>query len=439
MPVVSFSGLGSGIDIDTLVSGLVNASAGPRNVAQQRVSQTQAAVTAMSDIGTLLSDLKSAVDALDTASELSGFKGTSANTEALAISTTGAAKPGSYNVRVIALAQEQRTYSGTQTDANADLAQSGTLRLSQSGTDYDVTIEATDSLNDIAAKINATNAKLSASVFYDGSDYRLQLRGTETGVDGAFSISELSGVNLGLTAPDATKQAAQDAQIELDTFLISSKTNTVSGAIEGVSFDLKKMTSDSFRVSVTSDTDSMKKSLQTFVDKYNSVVNKIHSTAGFGDIKAQNTVLRADPTLRAITSGLSNQILSQAGLGGALDTFADLGIRLNNNGTLKIDDSKLGKALNENPDSFARALAGDTGSSGLMDKMSELLKGYTTFGSGLLSNSREALNARVKLYQDTVTREQLRLDTMSERLRKTLNAMDTKVSGYNNLASFVNF
>lgn len=439
MSVVSFSGLGSGIDIDSLVNGLVNASAGPRNVAQQRVNQTQAAVTAMSDIGTLLSDLKSAVDALDTASELSGFKGTSANADALAVATTGAAKPGSYNVRVLALAQEQRTYSGTQIDANADLAQSGTLRLSQNGTDYDVTIEATDSLNDIAAKINATNGKLSASVFYDGSAYRLQLRGTETGADGAFSVSELSGVDLGFSAPDATKQSAQNAQIELDTFVISSKTNTVSGAIEGVSFDLKKVTADSFRVSVTSDTESMKKSLQTFVDKYNAVVNKIHSTAGFGDIKAQNKVLRADPTLRAISSGLSNQILSQAGLGGALDTFADLGIRLNNNGTLKIDDAKLGKALTDNPDTFARALAGEGSSQGLMDKMSELLKGYTTFGTGLLSNSREALNARVKLYQDTVTREQLRLDTMSERLRKTMNAMDTKVSGYNNLASFVNF
>src|SRR5690606_11217642 len=124
-------------------------------------------------IGSLISELRSVVDSLDTASELSSFSGKSSNESALSLTTTSSARAGTYDVRVVSLLKEQRNYSATYAASDTALGESGSLRLTQGGTDYDVTIEATDSLSDIAAKINDSGANIKASLFYDGSTYRL--------------------------------------------------------------------------------------------------------------------------------------------------------------------------------------------------------------------------------------------------------------------------
>jgi len=428
--MVALSGLGgSGIDIEALVSGIANASKGNLSAATKRVSSSQAAVSALSGIGGLLSELKGVVDGLDTATELAGYAATSSNTSAVSLSSSGTARPGTYSVRIVSLASEQRTYSSAQASSSADLNQAGNFTITQGASNYVVAVTATDSLEDIATKINGLGGKLSASVFFDGTNNRLQIRSSQTGAANGFSIVEQGGVDLGLDDVGAIKQAAKDAELQIDTFTVTSSTNTIAGAIEGVTLNLQETTASAFTIAVKSNPAAMKTSLQSFVDKYNSVISRIHSVAGYGSTTASSAALKSDAALRTITGGLSNTMLTQ--VGGTMSTFADLGIKLNNNGTLKLDDAKLTASLNSNPEAFARALAGDSTGDGVMDIMSRLLKGYTDSGSGLVATRTEAFNARVKLYQATADREQARLDSMSARLRKSLQAMDTLVTGYN--------
>lgn len=435
MGAVTISGLGSGLDIDSLVSGLVAASNGGLTAANAKVSSAQAAVSTLSGIGTLLSDLKSVVDSLDTATELASYSATASNDKAATVTSSGSARAGSYGVKVVALAQEQRTYGSGQSSANLGLNQTGSLRLTQGGTDYDINIAAGDSLNNIASKINELGAKMSASVFFDGTSYRLQVRSTETGAANAFTATENGGVSLGLSAPGANKQVAQDAQVEIDSFLVTSGTNTIQGAIEGVTLNLKETTDAAFTVTVKSNPDAMKTSLKGFVEKYNAVIGRIHSVAGYGGSKGTSTALKGDSSLRAITDALSRTVIAQAGTGGSLNSLADIGIRLNNDGTLKLDETKMGEALDKNPDGFAKVLAGTDTQSGVMDVMRDLLKGFTTVGNGILTVRTEGLNSQIKLFQAQADREQKRLDTMETQLRKQLNAMDASVSTWKNSMS----
>jgi len=428
---ITFSGLGSGLDIDSIVTGLVGASSSQLRNANNRVSSAQAAISTLSGVGSLLSDLRGVVDSLDTATELASYSGKTSNEAALSITTTGEAQPSSYSVTDVVLAKEQRTYSAGQAASDTALGQTGTIRLTQGGTDYDVTIEAGDTLGDIGAKINEVDAEIGASIFYDGTNYRLQVRSTQTGTDAAFTVQELSGFDIGFDDVGATVQNADNASATIDGFAVSSATNTISGAIQGVTLELKEETSDPFSISISSDTDSMKTSLQDFVDKYNGVVGRIHSVSGFGDSAGTSTALAGDSTLRSITNRLSSTILTGAGTGGNLDTLADLGVRLNNDGTLRIDADQMSEALTENPDNFAQVLAGDDTSDGLMDVMSDLVKSFTDIGTGTLDIKKESLNAEIKLFQTIGDREQARLDRMEIQLRETFSVMDATMGNNN--------
>jgi flagellar hook-associated protein 2 len=435
---ITFSGLGSGIDVESIVTGLVKAESGGINASGARISGARAAVSDLSSIGSLLSDLKSVVDSMDTVTELAGLTGTSAKPEALTLTTTGTASPASYSVKVVSLLKEQRNYSSTLSSRTDDLTKTGTLRLSQAGTDYDINVEATDSLDEIAAKVNGSGAKIKASVVYDGSQYRLQLSGSQGGAAGAFSILDVtSSLALGFDAVDSKKQDAADAEVLIDGISVKSKTNTVSGAIEGVSFQLSAETTDAFNVKVASDPTKMTSSLKSFVQKYNAAVNKLHAVAGFGSIKASNSELAGDSALRAVSSGLGSRLLGRSGQGGALDTLADIGVRLNGDGTLRMDEAAMNKAFADHPEDFTKALAGTDSKAGLMDMMSGMLKGFTDAGTGLMSARKDSFNSRIKTLQDGVTREQARLDRMEARLRKTYAAMDASVAKSHNSLNYL--
>lgn len=429
MATVSFSGLGSGMDVESIVKGLISAESAGMNTAQSRVTQTKAAVSDLSSIGSLISELRSVVDSLDTASELSSFSGKSSNESALSLTTTSSARAGTYDVRVVSLLKEQRNYSAIYAASDTALGESGSLRLTQGGTDYDVTIEATDSLSDIAAKINDSGANIKASLFYDGSSYRLQLAGTEGGAHASFSVTDVgSSLSLGLDAPESVRQQAADAEVLIDGISVKSKTNVISGAIDGVSLTLKDETSSNFKVQVAADATKMTESLSDFVKKYNAIVTKIHTVAGFGSVKGTNKELIGDAALRSITSGLSSKVLSRVGADGELGSLADLGIQLNNNGTLKLNEAKMKEKLTENPAGFVKALAGDASSDGLMDIMGRMLKGFTESGTGLIATRQDSFSARIKALQDTASREQIRLDRMETRLRAAFSIMDTQVA-----------
>jgi flagellar hook-associated protein 2 len=436
MPTITFGGVGSGIDTETIISGLISASRGPLTRVQQQKLQTESAVSSLSDLGNLLSKFKDAVSGLDTIQEVGSFSATSTHKSVVA-TAAGGAQPGSFEVKVTQLAAAYKAYSeplgiSAPTDA---LGKSGTLGLSVNGKNANLTIDPTDTLDAVISKINSSGLRVSASSFFDGSQYRLQLRGLDTGDENDVVVNE-TGTNFGFA--DNVKSNGQNAKLTIDGFAVTSKTNQVTGAISGVTLALTEVntTTDSngaiisstpANVTISSDSAGFQGKLKSLVDNFNAVINKIHADAGFGSVKASNPELSGDAALRSITSRLSSALTKTVGTG-KFQTLRSIGIELNNNGTLKLNASALEKALAEDPEAVTKVLAGDDKE---VDGLADMLADVATdmLGSkGVIQARKDGLSARQRSLTDRLDVEQKRLDRMEEMLRKQFTEMDSTVA-----------
>ena len=270
---ISFGGIGSGMDTEGIVTGLVSASSGSLNTLKSRASDADSAVSTLSSVSGLLATLQKSVDALANARDVGSYTASSSSS-AVAVSANGTALPGAFNVKVTALAQEQRNYSTTFSSMSTGLGHTGTLTLQVgTGTAVNVNIEATDTLDGIAAKINASGQRISASVFNDGTNYRLQVRGLDTGAANTLTFGGAEAAALGLDASGSKVQSAQDASLEIDGLVVKRPTNQVSGAIQGVTLALTDVTTTPATVRVQGDPAGLQTKVQAVVDSYNAVLN----------------------------------------------------------------------------------------------------------------------------------------------------------------------
>lgn len=434
---VSLTGLGgSGLDTESLVSALVNVERQGQTSLQSKLTATNSSISNLSSVSSLLAKLKSASDALDTAAEVGSYKATSSNA-AIVASASGLATPGKYSITVEKLAKEQRTYSNSIASVTAALNQAGTLRLAVgTGDPKDISIATTDTIDDVIGKINSAGLRVSASSFYDGSSYRIQLRGMDTGEANALSITEL-GTSFGFDVPANTVQQAQDAKLQLDGFNIKSSTNQVTGAIRGVTLALTAESTTPVTVGVDNDPESLKTKLSTLVTAYNDVVSKVKDLAGSGSSKARDANLAGDSTLRSITQRLSSALQTQIG-SGTYTTLGSVGLALDRSGKLQLDSTKFDKAVAADSATVTKLLAGvDGGAQGVMDVVSSAVDSFTRTGTGLLAIKNESLTASTKRLQTRIDREDVRINRYADLLRKQFTAMDTQVSSYNSQASYL--
>lgn len=435
MPSVTFGGVGSGIDTESIVSGLLTASKGPIQRAQLQQSQTKAAVSSVSDVGSLLSKLKDALNALDTAPEVGSFKASSDN-KAVAVSASGAARPGSFKINVTQLASAYKAYTNTLgvTQSNQALNQAGTLSLAIGTKTAEIAIGAGDTLDNVIGKVNSSGLRVSASSFFDGTSFRMQLRGLDTGLENDVSVVE-NGTTLGFASN--VKSTGLDAELTVDDFRVTSKSNQVQGAIAGVTLALTdKTTAGAATLTVDSDPDAFTTKLNNLVTAYNAVVNKVHTEAGFGSLKATNPTLSGDSALRAVTTKLNSVLTQQVGTG-KFRTLGSIGVELNNNGTLKLNSAKLGAALTADPDAITKVLAGDDGG---VKGIADLMFSATTdllADKGAISARQDGLAARQRSLDSRVELEQKRLDRLEEQLRKQFTQMDGTVAANNAQLNFL--
>jgi flagellar hook-associated protein 2 len=427
MPAITFGGVGSGIDTESIISGLLSASKGPLNRVQEQASQTQSAISSLSEIGNLLSKFKDAVNALDTIQEVGSFSAAS-DGKAVVATANGAAQPGSFKVTVSQLASAYKSYSdslGITTPTQA-LNQAGSLTLAVGDKSVNLNIAASDTIDQVMTKINSSGLRVSASSFFDGSQYRLQLRGLDTGADANVTVTE-NGTTFGFNKAANVKSTGKNALLKIDDFDVSSKTNQVTGAISGVTLALTEVTTAPATVTVSSDSAGFQTKLKTLVDSYNAVVNRIHTDAGFGSTKASNPQLSGDSVLRGITNRLGASLTQTVG-SGKFQTLRSIGIEMNNNGTLKLNSSALEAALAADPEAVTRVLAGDDKNvKGLADNLATLATDLLG-AKGSVQARKDGLAARQKSLTDRASVEQKRLDRMEETLRKQFTQMDQEVA-----------
>ena len=432
---ISFGGVGSGLDTESIVNGLVTASQGPINALKQKQTDTTAANTSLSAIGTLLGKLQTALEAVDETREVGSYAATSSST-AVAVSANGSALPGSYQISVNSLASEQRSYSDAQTSATTPLGLSGQLGISLGGaTAMTFSLASGDTLEDIASKINSSGLRVSASVINDGSQYRLQVRGLDTCAANSIGFS---GTTLGLDQAANTRQAAADSQIAIDGFNINRPTNQVVGAIPGVTLNLTATTATNspVTVQVASDPNGLKNKLNAIVTAYNGVVDAVHSAAGFGTAKASVTALAGDSMLRSLTNRMSDAVGTMVG-SGRYNTLGTLGVRLDASGHMSLDEDKLATALQADPNAVANVIAGPTSGSGAVDVLRDVVKAFDQSGTGIFASRETSLTSSAKGLGARIDTEQARLDDYAAQLRAQFTALDTTMSSANQSMSYL--
>src|ERR1700691_1393257 len=367
---------GSVIDVSSLVSQLVAATAAPQ---QALIStQTQAVSTQISALGTLqgaLSTFQSSLSTLDTPTAFQVQTANSTDQTAFTATAGAGAVAGTYNVTVTALAQAEQLLSNPFTATAAAAVGTGTLSLSLGNTSFNVTINNTDnSLAGIAAAINsaAGNPGIAATVLQGSDGAHLVLSSSLSGAANTIQVTETDGggglaaltYGTGNAGNYTQEAAAQDAAFSIAGVNYTSPSNTVTDALNGVTLNLLAPTTagSTATLSVSNDISTIESNITAFVTAYNTMVTAIAPLGSYD--AATNT---AGPMLgNALLSGTTNQmqqaLYSVVNTGSSTyNSLASIGITTNSDGSLSVNNATLTNALSTNFGAVSQLFSGADG------------------------------------------------------------------------------
>ncbi|HEY6876404.1 MAG TPA: flagellar filament capping protein FliD [Polyangiales bacterium] len=428
---ITFSGLASGIDSASLIDALVKSAQDPNTNLQSDKSANSSQSQKITDIKTKLTALQTAAQALDTKREALGNKSTTSDDKVLTVTSTGGASMGNYKVNVTSLAQAQRTYGNKFAASDqTGLVGTGKLTLKVGTADaIEIDVDSEDTLASVAKKINASGAQVSAGVLNDGNGgFRLQVSGTQPGAKNAITFTEESGLSLGLATP-YKEVPASDAVLTVDGVEVTSTSNTITGAVPGVTLNLTDLGSSV--VKVDRDGDGLKTKLNAFVKSYNDVMNSLNAAFTYNGTTKGADTLAGDTTMKQLQMSLRSLVGKNIANGdSSMTMLSSVGISAQRDGTLSLDDTKFSAAVNKDYEGVASLLAGRTDGTGLMKQISDGLAGYTKTG-GTLSTKIDNLSKRNKQIDTQITAMQSRIDKYRSNLEKQYSALETTVAGLN--------
>lgn len=464
MPSITSTGVGSGLDVNSIVTGLMSTEKQPLQRLQREASSYQAQLSAFGSLQSQLSSLADIAGRLAATDAWSPMQTTSSDSTSVSATATAAATAGPHTVEVQKLAQSQVLASGWFSSSNAAVG-TGTLVLDigttaagvftpKSGSSpVSITIDAAhNTLAGVRDAINAANAGVTASIVNGAAGAKLVLRsasGAESSIrlqatddDGANTdAAGLSALAWDPAAPAGSganltqTQAAQDAQFTIDGVALTSATNT-STALDGVTLNLTKETSAPVQLNVSVQQQAVTKNVNDFVNAWNALNSLLRNQTRADPSGQANGALQADFTARTVLNGLRGMLQgSVSGIaGGAPASLASAGIQLQQDGSLKIDSDKLSK-LTAQPGQlaklFAQAQSGsDADSRGFAVRFKAWASGLTGTG-GVLASRVEGLQGSVTANQKRQDSEQDRLDRVETQLRAQYQRLDSQMSTLN--------
>jgi flagellar hook-associated protein 2 len=375
-------GIGSNLDVNSIVSQLISVERQPITVLNQREAGIQAKITAFGTLKGALSSFQSAAQGLSDIGKYLAYSASSGDTTVATVSASPQASAASYALDVTTLAQAQKLTATGQAATNTAIG-NGTLTFdfgtisggsfntttgqytgaafaSNGSGSKSVTIDSSNnSLQGIRDAINNANIGVTASIVNDGNattPYRLVLSSANSGVANSVKIS-VSGdaalSNLLANDPAGTQNlaqsiTAQNATFKVDGVSISKSSNTVTDVIAGVTFALQKPAA-STTLTVARDTQTVKNSVQAFVNAYNSVNKNLSDASAYNAATQKGAILQGDSAVRNIQNQIRNTLTSTlTGLGGNLSLLSQVGVSFQKDGSLALDSTKLQSAIDNN-------------------------------------------------------------------------------------------
>lgn len=460
------SGIGSGIDIDSIVASMVAAERAPKETQLATLEKkTTTQITAVGALKGAISDFQTALGALNKPELFQARSATSSKSDLVGVTATTTAGAGSYQLEVKSLASSSKVALAaipntaeaparfTSGSFEVSLGVPGIPPAPNTKESFSVTID--ENNNTLAGVRDAINTAgidmgVSATIVTDEYGSRLVLSSSKTGAGRDITVTATGADEPGLiglsafnfdgtsgTGKDArVLTSAQSAELYVDGLKVISETNKVDGAIEGVTLDLKAKTvaNEPLTIAVAEDKAGVKKQIQSFVDSYNKLIGVINAqtkVTSVGEGKAPVTgALVGDATARTLLNTIRNELVNVQG-DGALRALTDIGITTQKDGTLAIDSAKLDKAMASNFGELAGLFTGDKG---LASRLDAKLKPYTETG-GILEQRNKAMTETITKIDDQKEALTRRLTSLQERLYKQFNAMDLLVGQLSNTSS----
>jgi flagellar hook-associated protein 2 len=434
---ISSAGIGSGLDVNSLVTQLVQADrAGTDSQLSTRETTTKSTISALGSFKSVLAALQSAANALTASgSGLGAMNATSSEEDLFTASATSSAVAGSFRVEVLQTATAAKIASTPYTNADTAVG-TGTVTLHVGATDtFSISLTAGDTLAKLRDKINAAtdNKGVTATILNEAGGSRLILTSKDTGVAKAVTLTSDDGSGASFITTSVV-DTAKDAHVKIDDFDYYSGSNTISGAITGVTLNLKKAEIGTVgTLSLGLDGAASVTSLGAFVKAYNAFISTTAALTKFDAANKTAAPLLGDSTVRT-TQGQIRSILGGSVTGGSFAVLSQIGITTQTDGTLALDSSKLNAALASDSDGV-RALLGGTG--GFATKLDTLLDGVLDTDDGSLAAKSKSLQGRLDDIADQRSELNLRMAAVEKRYRAQFTALDTMMGQMQTTSSYL--
>jgi len=458
MATISSPGIGSGLDVKSIVSQLVALEKQPLSKLLVQAATVQTRISAFGQIKSLVSAVADAASALNSITTYNAVKASSSNSKVVAATAVGGTAANSFSVKVDSLAKAQSTASGALLPVGGALG-AGTIRLQlgkwtvvplsflpQVGVaPVDIVVSASDSVTDVASKINGANAGVSATVLNDVLGQRLLLRSTSTGEVAGYQLSiesdadglpgDASGLSR-LVVGSATTYG-ENASIQINNISVTSATNTFTDVVSGVSLTAGEVSTVPVEVSVQPDPTIAKAAVDKFVSAYNAVNQLLNDLTKYDPATKSAGLLQGDATAIGLQSSLRG-ILQSTTAGSAYQRLADIGVTQLLGGALSVDNTKLNAAL-ANGDEVRKLFRNDNADA-LTDGVA--LK-FKTFSQGLLSadgffRSKDAsLKRSLELNAKDQTRLNEKVARVEAQLNRRYNALDVQLNQLTGLNNYI--
>ncbi len=468
MAAITSLGVGSGLDLNTIVTQLVALERRPLQTLQSHANDLNSQISLFGKINGLFSSLQTASNQLTDTSLWQKSAVTSGNADVVAVSGGNSAAVGSYAVTVQSLAGNQTVAMDSTLAASTDTVGAGRLTLQLGSWNGDqsaftgktgsaavaIDVTATDTLSSLRDKINGADAGVTASIVTDSNGVRLALRSNESGAVNGFRLSVddvdgnlIDGAGLSRFAfdPPATtsglvlKQSATNARATINGIAVESAGNEITGAVEGLTVSLRQVSATPVNLSVSRDREAVITAVKGFADAYNALASYLAEQTKFDVSSRTGGPLQGDSAATSLQAQLRSVLNTQSGASATFARLSDIGLQAQRDGTLQVNSTKL-QAAADNPAELKKALANADsavpGNNGFARRYATLASQVLSV-DGTVTTHTQGLQKLVTKNSDDQAKLNDRVDLFQKRLIAQYTSLDSNIAKLNSLSSYV--
>jgi flagellar hook-associated protein 2 len=468
MATISSAGVGSGLDVNGIITQLLAIERRPLTALATQQTQLTTRLSEFGKLQGMVATMRDKASALSSAALWGQTSATSAD-GAVSVATASGAAIGAYSVQVQQLATAQTVSSRTFTQADPAVFGPGTLTIELGAwtgepaisgftpkdgtTALTITLGAEDdTLAEVRDKINAANAGVTATVINDANGARLAIRSKDSGAENGFRITTAEDSDDGVAAnglsalafdatgasPMAFNQRAANAKATINGIEVESASNTLANVSDGVTLKLVKTTTAPVEVTVAADSAAVKTTIEDFVKAFNDLASYIRTQTKYDDVNKRGGPMQGDSLVLSVQRQMRAMLGDPSSASSMFTRLSDIGLTLQRDGTLVANATALDNGL-ANMGELRKLLATDgatNGDSGFMRRFMDL--GDALLGSDGAFNARsDSLRSRIDMLGQRQEQMQARLDSTEQRLRAQYTALDRNMGQLSGLSSYV--